>query len=318
MASFNYIQICNSLFTGLPKRTKNVLVQRFGLQGQDAKTLEAIGQKYGITRERVRQIERDGLSKVQTAVKAATPKPFSYFISQLKSSNGLRKEEILLEAFGGKKFKNHVLFLLTMGEPFERLGEDKDLHAFWTVDKSAPVLARGAIESFIAKLEKINQPSALPKDLPFSYIEISKQILRTPDGLYGLRHWPETNPRTIKDKAYVVMKKQEKPMHFTDVAKYIGREALPQTVHNELIKDQRFVLVGRGLYALGEWGYAPGLVKDVIAKILKDRQKPVPRAELVSEVLKQRLVKESTILLNLQNKKYFAKDQEGKYTIREA
>jgi hypothetical protein len=65
---------------------------------------------------------------------------------------------------------------------------------------------------------------------------------------------------------------------------------------------------------LREWGYEPGQVKDVIIKILKENG-PLTKKEILERVLKQRLVKENTILLNLNNKKYFLKDSQGKYKI---
>jgi hypothetical protein len=92
--------------------------------------------------------------------------------------------------------------------------------------------------------------------------------------------------------------------------------ALVQTVHNELIKDSRFVLVGRGVYALKEWGYEPGQVKDIITKILRENG-PLTQGEILERVSKQRLVKENTILLNLSNKKNFLRDSQGKYKVLE-
>jgi len=164
----------------------------------------------------------------------------------------------------------------------------------------------------------------LASSIPLSYVEISKEILKGPEGLYGLKEWPEVNPKGIKDKAYLVFKKEEKPLHFTEVATLINNSSLfnspktviSQTVHNELIKDQRFVLVGRGLYALKEWGYAPGVIKEVIARTLKEARHPLAKEEVVDKVLQQRQVKPNTILLNLQNKKYFLKNSQGKYFIR--
>jgi hypothetical protein len=84
------------------------------------------------------------------------------------------------------------------------------------------------------------------------------------------------------------------------------------TTHNELIKDSRFVLVGRGLYALSEWGYMSGVVKDVIKNIIEN-DGPLTRDKIVEKVLKERYVKENTILVNLQNPKYFRRDKEGRY-----
>ena len=112
-----------------------------------------------------------------------------------------------------------------------------------------------------------------------------------------------------------VFKKKNNPLHFREVAEFIGPKALSQTVHNELIRDPRFVLVGRGTYALRDWGYEQGVVKDVIKNILKEAKNPLTKEEVLEKVLQQRMVKENTILLNLQNKRYFKKNSEGKYHL---
>src|SRR5690606_1659451 len=112
--------------------------------------------------------------------------------------------------------------------------------------------------------------------------------------------------------------KHGSPVHFKEVAylitKLFNREAHVATCHNELIKDPRFVLVGRGLYALTEWGYSSGVVRDVISEILK-REGPLTKEEIIEKVLKERYVKENTILVNLQNSKNFKKDSENKYSL---
>ncbi len=148
-------------------------------------------------------------------------------------------------------------------------------------------------------------------------MEISKKIQQNKEGLFGLSDWPEINPRTIKDKAYLVLKKNQKPLHFSRITDLIEGGALVQTVHNELIKDPKFILVGRGIYALKEWGYEPGYLKDIILKVLKESQKPLTKQEILSAVFEQRMVKENTVLLNLSNKKYFLRDDKGRYLIRE-
>ena len=153
-----------------------------------------------------------------------------------------------------------------------------------------------------------------------SYINISKNIGTSPDGKYGLNKWIEINPKGIKDKAYLVLKGENEPIHFTQVATMISKlpfgngKVHTATVHNELIKDARFVLVGRGLYALKEWGYEPGIVRDIIIKTLSNG--PLTKTEILKKVSKQRFVKENTITLNLQNKSYFLRNSQGKYTIK--
>ena len=86
-------------------------------------------------------------------------------------------------------------------------------------------------------------------------------------------------------------------------------------MHNELIKDERFVLVGRGMYGLSEQGYEPGTAREVIAKVLK-KQGPLAAADVVTHVNKQRFFKPNTILINLQNKASFERLPDGKYRVR--
>jgi len=135
-----------------------------------------------------------------------------------------------------------------------------------------------------------------------------------------LAHWPEINPRGAKDKAYVVLKQHGRPLHFREVTDLINQAGLgsslaqAQTVHNELIKDPRFILVGRGIYALRDWGYQPGTIKDVISSILNENGS-LAKDEIVKKVMEKRIAKPNTILINLQNKEYFAKDGQGRYFL---
>lgn len=329
MRIFNYQKICQDLLKDLPERQKEVILRRFGLApkegpgGGKRETLEAIGRDFGITRERVRQIVEDGFLKIKPKI-VKYQKVFQYFSRYLKKCGGLRKEEILLRELGGKNQRAQIYFLLTIGENFERFGDNEDFYSFWTLNLNSFKVAKDIIENFFNKLREIDKPlslkeperkvlSKIKNPVLASYLEISKKILRNSDGLYGLSDWPEINPRGVKDKAYLVFKKLGKPLHFNEAAKLI-EGALVQTVHNELIKDPRFVLVGRGIYALKEWGYTPGQVKDVISKILKENG-PLTQSEILERVLRQRLVRENTILLNLSNKKHFLRNSQGKYKI---
>ena len=149
------------------------------------------------------------------------------------------------------------------------------------------------------------------------WLNISKKIGRNPLGEWGRAESPNINVKGIRDYAFLVIRRHGSPIHFREVAEQINKmfdkKAHVATCHNELIKDSRFVLVGRGLYALTDWGYASGVVRDVIANILA-KYGPLTKDEIISKVLKERYVKENTILVNLQNQKYFKKDKQGKYT----
>ena len=122
----------------------------------------------------------------------------------------------------------------------------------------------------------------------------------------------------MRDYAYLAVKKHGSPLHFREVSslieKMFNRAAHVATTHNELIKDPRFVLVGRGMYALKEWGYSAGVVRDVIRNSLRDSG-PLTRDQIVEKVLKERHVKPGTVVVNLQNQKYFKRGKDGRYTL---
>lgn len=323
----NYQKICSEILKELPQeRTREIISRRFGFNSPtgEKETLESIGQNYSITRERVRQIEEDGFRKIIETAKKICQKQFQYFSHRLKEFGGLKREDILLENLAGNKSKPQVLFLLHLGEQFKRFPESENFHSFWTIDENILDSAKQVIDSFSQELKKKNKPLALGSfQKNQSYIEISKNIAKGPNGLYGFSDWPEINPRGIKDRAFLVLKNENKPLHFVQVANFIQEQeknkkpSLVKTVHNELIKDDRFVLVGRGLYALKEWGYKPGVVKEVITDVLKQSVKPLSQEEIVKRVADQRFVQKNTILLNLHDKNYFLRNSEGKYAIKE-
>ena len=325
MPSFNYQKVCRDLISGLSPRQKNIVLERFGLQGGERKTLEAVGNQFGITRERVRQIQDGALVEIKS--KACAYKAiFQNFKKYFQNSGNLKKEDAMLKELGQEKFQNQVYFLLSLNNGFSRFGANKDFVPLWAAGPAALSQAQKIISSLTLKLEEAKKPLSLRELADISsqniavlesYLEVSKKIQKNSEGLFGLKDWPEINPRGVKDRAYLLFKKTQEPLHFTKVADMI-EGSLVQTVHNELIRDPRFILVGRGMYALREWGYEPGQVKDVILRILKAENKPLTREEILDKVLKQRMVKENTIFLNLNNKKYFSRTPQGKYQIQEA
>lgn len=336
---FNYNKICTDLLKGLSERVAFVIERRFGLKTGEKETLEAIGQNYSITRERVRQIEEEGFSKIRPKAENYND-VFKYFASVLKSFGNVKKEEVYIWELGEGKYANQIFFLLTLASGFVRFSETKEYHAFWAVNNDSVESAKKVVDLAIKKLESEkkavelddiykSQKETLAKNVSkailANYLEISKRIQKNPEGLYGLKEWVEINPKGIKDKAYLIIKKHGKALHFTEVASLIANSAYSTnkkvhvaTVHNELIKDGRFVLIGRGLYALQEWGYEPGVVKEVITKVLKDSGQPLTKEEIMEKVLEKRFVKQNTVLLNLQDKEKFTRTDGGKYIVREA
>lgn len=331
-------QTVKRLLSALPERARDIIISRYGL-GENPKklTLEAIGRKYGITRERVRQIENYALMSIRKSDSYLKEKSaFAELENLLHSLGGIVGEDELLHHFSSDRSMQHqVHFLLVVGETFKKEKEDDHFRHRWYIDEN---LARKVHEA-LRKLYKSLTDNDLVSELDIiaqflthvedisdhlkqehvvrRWLNLSKFIGKNALGEWGLITSPNIRAKGVRDYAFLVLRKHGSPIHFREVAlsieKLFGRKAHVATTHNELIKDARFVLVGRGLYALAEWGYMSGVVKDVIRKIL-EKHGPLSKGEIIQKVLKERYVKENTILVNLQNPKYFKKDKEGRYS----
>lgn len=324
----------------MPNRAQDVLVSRFGL-GKDAKkkTLESIGETYGITRERVRQIESFALNNIRKSdVYKKEQYAFDELARVLDAFGGIAAEEDLLTHVSpNRTVQNHVYLLLTVGDGFERKREDAHFKHRWVRDESVSqkvhralhdlyknfdehdlVVEDEVLKMFAERLKDIDEERK-NKEILMRWLNLSKIVRKNPLGEWGLAHSPNVRVRGTRDCAYLVIRHHGSPLHFTEVAKEItklfDKPAHTATCHNELIKDKdRFVLVGRGIYGLAEWGYTNGIVRDVIVEILKESG-PLHKDELVDRVLKERYVKPNTILVNLQNKKYFTKNENDHYSL---
>jgi hypothetical protein len=332
-------QVSKRILSVLQDRAHDVVVSRFGLTPDaERKTLEAIGKKYGITRERVRQIENAALTTIRKSdVYGAEKEAFAELKQALLALGSVVAEDELLAALAkDDELKNHFHFYLVLGDEFKKHAEDEEFHARWTIDEAVSNEVHGALKKlytnlstdelvpeseiisrFLEELKNINEEFC-NEEIARRWLGMSKSIKSNPLNEWGVAESPNVKTRGIKDYAYLIMRKHGNPMHFREVAKAIettfGKKTHIATTHNELIKDARFVLVGRGTYGLAEWGYKPGVVKEVIKEILK-KNGPMSKEDIVDKVLKERFLKKNTILVNLQNVKYFKKNKQGLYTL---
>lgn len=336
--TFNPKQVTKRLLSSLPDRARDVIVSRYGLEKDSRKmTLEAIGKKYGITRERVRQIENYAVHTVKRSEIFAKEKViFSELESLFHSLGGIVSEEDLLNHISkDKSVQNHIQLLLVLGDPFKKEKEDEHFKHRWHVNDSLAKQVHEALKklyknlsdkdlvseldiiaTFLTHVEDISDDYKKNHEILKRWLALSKTIGKNPLGEWGLTSSPNIRAKGMRDYAFLVIRKHGSPIHFREVAKSIekifGKKAHVATTHNELIKDSRFVLVGRGLYALAEWGYMSGVVKDVIRKIIETNG-PLTREQIIDKVLKERYVKENTIIVNLQNPKYFKRTKDGQY-----
>jgi hypothetical protein len=339
------IKLLNPLLRDLTDRQREVLVGRFALGNSgEGETLEAIGKRFGVTRERVRQIEAAGLELVQAKL-ADAPQCADLVEAAkkaLKTAGGILSEAVLVKELN-QEFEgvnpNAVAFLAAASGVFSRYQEDNDWHPFYYLDKGALKTANQFVGQFVshlrprkevvlanayhAHLKNFSKSKNVSLGVAENFLGASKHIHQNPFGDKGLTEWAEIKPKTIRDRIYLVLKKKSEPIHFETIAGEInrtgfdGRVALASTVHNELIKDSRFVLVGRGTYGLAEHGYEPGTAKEVIQRILK-KHGPLKSKDIVTAVQKERAFKANTILVNLQNREMFLRMSDGAYQIRES
>ncbi len=319
-------------------REKEIVSRRFGLSGQK-ETLEQIGEMLSITRERVRQLEkailirlRIGAEEPKISELAAAEK---VIIRNLTEMGRIAKIASLADKIYGRSAtpaeKAGLQFLGNISSNLTIVEEnDKYAAAIGIAEYGDEKTIRTKVDEIVAIIKANKAPMTLDElDNKLNYehpdhikaVASVSKLLSTLNGLWGLAKWPTVNPKNIRDKIYVVLESNKEPMHFADIAKAISDSSFKrknvtiQAIHNELIKDSRFVLIGRGIYALDSWGYSKGTVADIITSILKSAGKPLSREEIVKQVLKSRKVKETTILLNLQNKKLFKKADKNSYTL---
>lgn len=338
-------KIINSALYGLSPRQREVVEGRFGLKGGEGETLAAIGDRMGITRERVRQIENAALAVAKTNISKddETLALLAKVKQYIASKGGVAKKEDVVEyanAIAKGIGENQIDFLSEASATFNVYREDEDYRPFYYVSEKDRQNAQAFVDGWTnflkskketalagseyrAELSSYSKTKALESSISENYLSVTKRIHSNRYGDIGLRDWPEINPTTIRDKIYLVLKKGGEPLHFETIAKKINEVkfdeqiALAPTVHNELIKDARFVLVGRGMYGLKEHGFEPGTAREVIAKVLKSSG-PMKATDVVSRVNSQRFFKENTILINLQNKSAFERLSDGRYKVREA
>ena len=319
-------------------REKEIISRRFGLNG-NRETLEQIGEMLSITRERVRQLEKAILihlkvSAEENQIPELAPAE-KILIRNLTEMGRVARLDALADKVYGRTAtaseKAGINFIATFAKGLTVIDESDSYNAAVGIAEYGDALTiRGRVDEIVSVIRKNKEPMTLEQlDNVLNYehpdhikatASISK-LLATLNGMWGLAKWPSVNPRNIRDKIFVILETHKEPMHFSDIAKEIResnfkrKNVTVQAIHNELIKDSRFVLIGRGIYALSSWGYKKGTISEIITGILEKSEEPLTREEIVKQVLRVRKVKETTILLNLQNKKLFKKVGRNSYTV---
>ena len=323
------------------EREREIVARRFGLYDRK-ETLEQIGELLGITRERVRQLEKAIMIRLRIAAEETKLPHVANLEKQLvrhlhEMGRVARVSDISerIEAKGENPERNraHVAFIAELAPNVAVIEEnDHYHHAVGIREHHDEKKLKSHVDNLVKTIKTHGEPittEALHAKVDHAHpdhvralAKVSKNLAELKDR-WGLAKWPSVNPKNIRDKIYVILEERGKPMHFSEISDAIKgsdfkrKDVTTQAIHNELIKDKRFVLIGRGIYALADWGYNRGTVADIITEILKQEGKPLHRDDIVRRVLKHRQVKETTILLNLQGKPQFKRVAKATYALAE-
>jgi len=334
IAKEDLVKILGRMILDLNEKERRTITGRFGLTGAK-ETLSAIGRELKLSRERIRQIEKNALKKLSKVFTSQHRDQIAGIIEIFEKSGKIIVDENLsnelLKFTGDQKFvKNYCRLILSIVPQIEKIDATSDLKDGWrlsniarekiisTTDKIISFFKKEDLPSDVQNIQKeIKEFSNADPEFLAACINISNKLTQAKNGLVGLKSWPTVNPRNVRDKIYYVLKNAGKPLHFTEItaeisaAKFDQKKVVRATIHNELIADNRFVLIGRGIYALREWGYSDGTVYEVIKNILSNVKSPMSIGEIIALVNKSRKVKRNTIVINLQTKKEFKKVPEG-------
>lgn len=336
--------LVENLLLLLSDKEKVVIQKRFDLRGVGKHTLEEIGQEFSVTRERIRQIEKNALSKMRRNVFNTALSSLHEFVAlMVNKSGGLIKRDTLVDEMSAlfpQDFSFDVSALnltFALHEDFECVGNTIDFHPYIRERNLKDYSLKHVSKNLVNQLHKYGDAKNLSKlyqdlsgvlaDVDFdvtkvkSLIDIDKRLTLVDDEFVALVEWRHIHPRTLRDKILYTLRKEKKSMHFMSLAekiseaKFDNRPVNLQAVHNELIRYSQFVLIGRGIYALSEWGYESGTVADVIERVLK-QDGELDQDEIIDKVLNRRQVKRITIVLALKNSKKFERVGRRRYKLR--
>ena len=324
----NFPELMSRLLALLNPKERDVIERRFSLDSKPKETLDKIGKSYSITRERVRQIEAVALKKLARISMDPSMRQIHDLAYSILETNGRIMledklvSEMLTSMTNTKNIDANAMKLaMRVSDRMTKQDKNQFYRPFWRASDISLMEVKGLIKDIRKVLRKekdIMAVESVVKSLGDVYtMETLESVLAidfsfkaTEDG-WGLSSWRHINPRSIKDKIMITFKNHGKPMHFTEIVNHVlsdfeaKKMVTHQAIHNELIRHEDFVLVGRGLYALQEWGMPSGTVCDLIRDVLVENGEPMKRQEIINAVLEKREIRVGTISLNLQKYPFF-------------
>ncbi len=310
-----------------------VLARKFWLWNYTVSPLQQIGKDYGLTRERIRQIENQALMRMRRLM-VWNPKYMELIVEAkkiLQENNGIMTEDMLLSRLlQSEKFvftKQEMRIILTSDFDVSHIKRNKWLLKSFYIEPLFEDLLNSLttyistyfvdqqewvdMYEFIDHLQR--KYTAMYDNIVFlrssqfyiTFFSLLKNI-KIFDGRIGVDSFADVNPKTIKLKIIYVLEKEWVPIHFQKMAEKLTewfphRNIKISTVHNELVKNNKdFVNLGLWIYWLRSWGFLWWTVAEITARILKSSWRFMTIKEIARDLLKEKMVAPNTIMINLQ------------------
>ncbi len=330
--------IVEDLLKNLNEREKEVIKRRFGLENRERETLESIAKDFGITRERVRQIQNRALNKLIKIINEN--KKISDFVENSKAflePLGFREENRFYKVLIQEKIVfedeiNYLKFILTYHQKIYYHPEDNELRSFYSKERDIALFINHILKKiniyFLENYDKVFEEKEIfdiiNKELKAHFEEIKREdiyeilrilkfLYKDPFGKWGFVSNSLIVPQSLKNKLIAILETEKKPMHFSEIYEKLKeistieeeflhinwkKDYSVESIKNELIKHPDFVLVGRGIYALKKWGFLEGTSFDIIKSFILSK-KEVELSELYEFIKNQRILKPTTLSIYL-------------------
>ena len=230
------------LLLGLQDIDKDVVRRRFGLHAPK-ETLQEIGDDYGVTRERIRQIQNRAMDGI-------TPKAKKHIIILSLSTKarqhlgkvGVKREKTVTKDFArthniSEKGESLLAFLILLSEKLHHHEETNEMHSFISASEKQTRLAKHVLKKILAKFasnpektytgaevlsfveKEIHKHIGVKakEDELYDFLRILKPIGRNPFGQFGLLDHNQITPSSLAHKILYLLENQGKPMHFNEI-----------------------------------------------------------------------------------------------------
>jgi hypothetical protein len=282
-------EIINNVFSDLNQREKDIIFRRFGFEGEE-ETLEELAQDYNLTRERIRQIQEKALEKILPVLRSNPETNLLIEKSKkFLKPIGVRREQTFLNlvqkefGYNYKETKIFKFFTIFSQKIIFHPG-DEDVYGFYALEEKVLKICRHLLKKiyfYLLETQRLYTEDELlnltlkeikrhfkiepnSEDL-LDFLKILKNLGKNPFNFWGLRSNNFITPRCLKDKIIFLFKLEKKPLHFREIYQKLHELAKThdESIHyfwhknynvnsikNELIRHQDFVLVKRGTYYL--------------------------------------------------------------------